>query len=72
MMNRLRVAYNPPRDRTAEPSALGFPTCHLGSMKMTADMALGGVTKRVIVHRGSFFLPSTLFPQRLADYATGH
>ncbi len=38
-------------------------------MKMTADMALGGMTKRVIVHCGSFFLLSTLFSQRLGDYA---
>jgi hypothetical protein len=44
---------------------------HLGSMNMTADMTLGGVTNRLIVHRSSFFLP-TLFPQRLADHITGH
>jgi hypothetical protein len=50
------TGYNLLRDRTAEPSALGFPTCHLGSMKVSADTALSGVTKRVIVRRGLFFV----------------
>ena len=43
---------DPPRDRTAELRALGFPTRHLGPVQMTTDTALG-VTKRVIVDRGS-------------------
>jgi len=41
---------DPPRDRTAELRALGFPTRHLGPVQMTTDTALG-VTKRVIVDR---------------------
>jgi hypothetical protein len=54
---------DPPRDRTAELRALGFPTRHLGPVQMTTDTALG-VTKRVIVDRGSlvphppFFFPA--------------
>jgi len=41
---------DPPRDRTAELRALGFPTRHLGPVQMTTDTALG-VTKRVVVDR---------------------
>ncbi|KAH9077573.1 SAM-dependent RNA methyltransferase [Lactarius deliciosus] len=41
---------DPPRDRTAELRALGFPTRHLGPVQMTTDTALG-VTKRVVVER---------------------
>ncbi|KAI0272808.1 SAM-dependent RNA methyltransferase [Russula aff. rugulosa BPL654] len=41
---------DPPRDRTAELRALGFPTRHLGPVQMTTDTALG-VTKRVIADR---------------------
>ncbi|KAF8477713.1 hypothetical protein DFH94DRAFT_755261 [Russula ochroleuca] len=44
------VRDDPPRDRTAELRALGFPTRHLGPVQMTTDTALG-VTKRVIVDR---------------------
>ncbi|KAI9462015.1 hypothetical protein BJY52DRAFT_1425569 [Lactarius psammicola] len=44
------VRDDPPRDRTAELRALGFPTRHLGSVQMTTDTALG-VTKRVVVDR---------------------
>jgi hypothetical protein len=47
---------DPPRDRTAELRALGFPTRHLGPVQMTTDTALG-VAKRVVVDRGSS-LPS--------------
>ncbi|KAI9507092.1 DUF431-domain-containing protein [Russula earlei] len=39
---------DPPRDRTAELRALGFPTRHLGTVQMTTDTALG-VTRRVVV-----------------------
>ena len=49
---------DPPRDRTAELRALGFPTRHLGPVQMTTDTALG-VTKRVVVDRGSFPNPFT-------------
>jgi Predicted SAM-dependent RNA methyltransferase len=45
---------DPPRGRTAELRALGFPTRHLGPAQMMTDTALG-VTKRVIVDRGSLF-----------------
>ncbi|KAF8523693.1 SAM-dependent RNA methyltransferase [Hysterangium stoloniferum] len=38
---------DPPRDRTSELRALGFPTRHLGPVQMTTDTALG-VTKLVI------------------------
>ncbi|KAH9971556.1 DUF431-domain-containing protein [Lactifluus volemus] len=41
---------DPPRDRTAELRALGFPTRHLGTVQMTTDTAVG-VTKRVVVDR---------------------
>jgi len=41
---------DPPRDRTAELRALGFPTRHLGSVQMTTDTALG-VTKCVVEDR---------------------
>ncbi|KAI0301419.1 DUF431-domain-containing protein [Russula brevipes] len=44
------VRDDPPRDRTAELRALGFPTRHLGPVQMTTDTALG-VTKRVVVDR---------------------
>ena len=47
-----RTGDDPPRDRTAELRALGFPTRHLGPVQMTTDTALG-VTKRVVVDRGS-------------------
>src|SRR6266699_4083695 len=49
-------------------SALGFSTRLLGPVQIITDMMLG-MTKRVIVDRGSFFLP-TPFPRRLADRAT--
>ncbi|EJU01440.1 DUF431-domain-containing protein [Dacryopinax primogenitus] len=39
---------DPPRDRTSELRALGFPGRHLGSVQMTTDTALG-VTKLVVV-----------------------
>jgi Predicted SAM-dependent RNA methyltransferase len=54
------VGDDPPRDRTAELRALGFPTRHLGPVQMTTDTALG-VTKRVVVDRGSS-CPLGLFP----------
>jgi len=38
---------DPPRDRTSELRALGFPSRHLGPIQMTTDTALG-VTKLVI------------------------
>ncbi|EIW79760.1 DUF431-domain-containing protein [Coniophora puteana RWD-64-598 SS2] len=38
---------DPPRDRTSELRALGFPSRHLGSVQMTTDTALG-VTKKVV------------------------
>ncbi|KAJ7291462.1 SAM-dependent RNA methyltransferase [Mycena rebaudengoi] len=38
---------DPPRDRTSELRALGFPTRHLGPVQMTTDTALG-VTKMVV------------------------
>ncbi|KAI9430394.1 hypothetical protein H4582DRAFT_2018239 [Lactarius indigo] len=47
---RQRVCEEPPRDRTAELRALGFPTRYLGPVQTTTDTALG-VTKRVIVDR---------------------
>ena len=43
---------DPPRDRTGELRALGFPGRHLGSVQMTTDTALG-VTKRVVVDKGA-------------------
>jgi ribosome biogenesis SPOUT family RNA methylase Rps3 len=43
---------DPPRDRTAELRALGFPMRHLGPIQMTTDMALG-VTKNVVIDRSS-------------------
>lgn len=51
---------DPPRDRTAELRALGFPTRHLGPVQMTTDTALG-VTKRVVVDRGSLILHPPFF-----------
>ncbi|KAH8986999.1 SAM-dependent RNA methyltransferase [Lactarius hatsudake] len=48
---------DPPRDRTAELRALGFPTRYLGPVQMTTDTALG-VTKRVVVERGPYLPPS--------------
>jgi hypothetical protein len=51
----LWVGDDPPRDRTAELRARGFPTRHLGTVQMTTDTAVG-VTKRVVVDRGSSFL----------------
>ena len=45
---------DPPRDRTGELRALGFPGRHLGSVQMTTDTALG-VTKRVVVDKGASF-----------------
>lgn len=38
---------DPPRDRTSELRALGFPGRHLGPVQMTTDTALG-VTKIVV------------------------
>ncbi|TFK52826.1 DUF431-domain-containing protein [Heliocybe sulcata] len=38
---------DPPRDRTSELRALGFPSRHLGPVQMTTDTALG-VTKQVV------------------------
>ncbi|KAJ7201125.1 SAM-dependent RNA methyltransferase [Mycena pura] len=38
---------DPPRDRTSELRAMGFPTRHLGPVQMTTDTALG-VTKMVV------------------------
>ncbi|KAJ8523321.1 hypothetical protein ONZ45_g143 [Pleurotus djamor] len=38
---------DPPRDRTSELRAMGFPNRHLGSVQMTTDTALG-VTKIVV------------------------
>ncbi|KAJ7507083.1 hypothetical protein B0H11DRAFT_2318430 [Mycena galericulata] len=38
---------DPPRDRTSELRAMGFPTRHLGPVQMTTDTALG-VTKLVV------------------------
>jgi len=38
---------DPPRDRTSELRALGFPRRHLGPVQMTTDTALG-VTKLVV------------------------
>ncbi|EPQ50758.1 DUF431-domain-containing protein [Gloeophyllum trabeum ATCC 11539] len=38
---------DPPRDRTSELRALGFPSRHLGPVQMTTDTALG-VTKKVV------------------------
>jgi len=37
---------DPPRDRTSQLRAMGFPSRHLGSVQMTTDTALG-VTKMV-------------------------
>ncbi len=54
---------DPPRDRTAELRALGFPTRHLGSVQMTTDTALG-VTKRIVVDRG----PSLSSPLRVRRF----
>ncbi|THH10495.1 hypothetical protein EW146_g8350 [Bondarzewia mesenterica] len=42
---------DPPRDRTGELRALGFPTRHLGPVQMTTDTALG-VTKMVVQDKG--------------------
>ncbi|ETW77597.1 hypothetical protein HETIRDRAFT_125359 [Heterobasidion irregulare TC 32-1] len=44
------VRDDPPRDRTGELRAMGFPGRHLGSVQMTTDTALG-VTKRVVVDK---------------------
>ena len=41
---------DPPRDRTSELRAHGFPTRHLGPVQMTTDTALG-VTKLVVADR---------------------
>ncbi|KAG8807388.1 hypothetical protein FRC17_004485, partial [Serendipita sp. 399] len=38
---------DPPRDRTGELRAMGFPTRHLGPIQMTTDTALG-VTKMIV------------------------
>lgn len=45
--NDLATGDDPPRDRTGELRALGFPTRHLGPIQMTTDTALG-VTKLVV------------------------
>lgn len=42
---------DPPRDRTSELRALGFPGRHLGPVQMTTDTALG-VTKMVVCDKG--------------------
>ena len=50
---------DPPRDRTSELRALGFPSRHLGPIQMTTDTALG-VAKRVVIDKGTpifFFTP---------------
>jgi Predicted SAM-dependent RNA methyltransferase len=48
---------DPPRDRTAQLRALGFPSRHLGPVQMTTDTALG-VTKMVVQDKGFLFSPS--------------
>jgi DNA-binding transcriptional LysR family regulator len=48
---------DPPRDRTAQLRALGFPSRHLGPVQMTTDTALG-VTKMVVQDKGFLFCPS--------------
>jgi ribosome biogenesis SPOUT family RNA methylase Rps3 len=48
---------DPPRDRTAQLRALGFPARHLGPVQMTTDTALG-VTKMVVQDKGYLFRPS--------------
>lgn len=48
--NHIRKGDDPPRDRTSELRALGFPTRHLGPVQMTTDTALG-VTKLVVNDR---------------------
>lgn len=45
------VGDDPPRDRTSELRALGFPNRHLGSIQMTTDTAVG-VTKLVVDDKG--------------------
>jgi len=53
---------DPPRDRTSELRALGFPGRHLGSVQMTTDTALG-VTKRVVIDQEQLDkLPYVDFP----------
>jgi len=53
---------DPPRDRTSELRALGFPGRHLGSVQMTTDTALG-VAKRVVVDKEQLDkLPYVDFP----------
>ncbi len=47
------VGDDPPRDRTSELRALGFPTRHLGPMQMTTDTALG-VTNIVVQDRSAY------------------
>ena len=56
-MRAFGLGDDPPRDRTAELRALGFPTRHLGPVQMTTDTALG-VTKRVVEDRGSCLVPA--------------
>lgn len=46
------IGDDPPRDRTSELRALGFPGRHLGPVQMTTDTALG-VTKLVVEDKGS-------------------
>jgi len=54
---------DPPRDRTSELRALGFPTRHLGPIQMTTDTALG-VTKIVVEDK----VPLSRIPYK--DYPT--
>ncbi|KZP30881.1 DUF431-domain-containing protein [Athelia psychrophila] len=43
---------DPPRDRTGELRALGFPTRHLGPVQMTTDTALG-VSKIIVADKSA-------------------
>ncbi|KAH9947773.1 DUF431-domain-containing protein [Amylocystis lapponica] len=60
------VRDDPPRDRTAELRALGFPGRHLGPVQMTTDTALG-VTKLVVQDGSACARTSWLRP---SDYPT--
>ncbi|KAH7337653.1 SAM-dependent RNA methyltransferase [Rhizoctonia solani] len=61
------VCDDPPRDRTSELRRLGFPNRHLGSVQMTTDTALG-VTKRVVVDKGSYTYSYFLIPLQDIPY----
>jgi ribosome biogenesis SPOUT family RNA methylase Rps3 len=52
MIGHVLAGDDPPRDRTVELRALGFPTHHLGPVQMATDTAFSA-TKCVIVDRGS-------------------